>query len=982
MADLEKTVQIIFEGSDRVSGLINGMQSKMSGMASNVADITEPLANWHDGILKVDAALSALAVGGMAYSIYKFGEFEDVMLAVKGIIRASDTDYIRLNELVKGLGATTRYTATEAAEGLRFLAMAGLDVEEAIGALPNMLNLAQAAAINLGEAADISTNIMTGYGASVDDLTRINDVLTATFTNSNTNLLELGQAFKYAGPVAKALGFDIEEVAATFGVLANAGYKADMAGTALRNIMVALVKPAGNMGKLFNKLGIDTSEMGVNLASSSNALRSLGVSVKDADGNMRPLTDILAQLQRGLERIPDKADRTAVLMEIFGKRGGPQMAALLEQGVTAISGMESKIRSLGGVTDDIAKQMESGIGGTIRLIRSSVEAVTIEIGERIAAGAIPAGQGMAELIRAINSEIRAGSFDEIFNAIESFGVDLEAVFIAVAANLPTALDRVDFSRFVGAIQAVVAETGNLFKAFFGEIDLTTPEGLAAAIQKIVNAGTKLAEVSEGIIEHWERWSRWLGEIVERLGEMDKETANTIGNMLGLGKELNVVSRIAENFNTALGGLNRLLTLTLVRQTYAFVSSIKLTGTALTSLATSVSTAIGSAAGQVGLLGLAAVAGWTAGTLINDHVPAVGRAAQAVIGWADDLLDFSGKQERARKETEIFDRLINTLAETTDDYTYDLSKLRAELLGLGYDITDLPDAKIIKLAADADILSFEDAQQLIHARVPNSREVEIYVNSQRAAADLSTFGEDADEAARARTLALTVATDGQSVTATNRVIDDLENRTANPSPYVLTIRGDGSIEIVRNQLASLPSDKTVKVKTELDELETKRFEAQLSVVDALTKGYFETIQSQVEWEAKLEIAEVEANAAKIEAIMSALTAAFSSSGEILSTALGAFAEMSASNPLWISMQEFIEREFAIREETLELTRETAAAEIDLMRARQAAYERGDAQVQIDGTGLQPHLEAFMFEILSAIQVRANAEGADFLVGLAT
>lgn len=553
MADLTKTVKVLFQGQDSITPSLKTMSRNMESFGSGLSKVADPFVGIATSVLALDAAIAALAVGGVAFAVGKFAAFEDVMLKVKGVLGASDAEYAALTETTKNLGATTKFTAMEAAQGLEFLALAGMNTTTAMEALPNVLNLAQASAMDLGAAADLVTNIMAGYGIKSKDLAKTNDVLTATFTNSNTSLAQLGEAFKFVGPVAKSLGFSLEETAATLGVLGNAGYQAEKGGTSLRNIMLALVAPAGNMGKLMKELGVDTNELGVDFSSSANALKSLGVNIKDSSGNILPFANILDQIKAGLEAIPDPADRTATLVEIFGKRGGPQLAALLEQGSGAITGLEKKIDSLGGITKKIADQMESGMGGSLRAISSAFEAITLEIGEKAAKAIKPGAMGVIDLFRAIQSEVKTDSFKPLFDALAAFGADIEAELKQITANLPEALKGLNFDDLIASFKDLSNELGGLF----GAIDLSTPEGLRNAIQLVIDSIAGLSNVTAGLIDMLSPMSNDLTLLVKTFNALPDGVQKFAGQILGLSIAMAGLGAILVTGSAVMSGLSAL-----------------------------------------------------------------------------------------------------------------------------------------------------------------------------------------------------------------------------------------------------------------------------------------------------------------------------------------------------------------------------------------------------------------------------------------
>ncbi|MCP4552787.1 MAG: phage tail tape measure protein, partial [Bacteroidetes bacterium] len=203
------------------------------------------------GAFKTFAAAAVVSIGAVSVAVVKMGaDFEKQMAIVGGVSRASEEDLIRLEKAARESGATTEKTAKQSAEAMQFLAMAGLEANEIIAALPGVINLSTAANIDLAASADIATNVLAGMGLQVSDLARVNDTLVAASTRANTNVLELGEAFKYVAPVAKAVNLSLEDTSAILGTLANSGVKASDAGTDLRQALV-------RTGKVAKQLGMD-----------------------------------------------------------------------------------------------------------------------------------------------------------------------------------------------------------------------------------------------------------------------------------------------------------------------------------------------------------------------------------------------------------------------------------------------------------------------------------------------------------------------------------------------------------------------------------------------------------------------------------------------------------------------------------------------------------------------------------------------------
>jgi TP901 family phage tail tape measure protein len=343
----------------------------MSTLANLLVKISADASGLDKGLSETDAAMKRIGGGmqtagkaltlGLTAPLVAFGglaliaaaDFESAMKRVGALSGASGEDLQRLEDQAKQLGASTQFSAGQAADAMGFLAMAGFDADEILGAMPSTLRLAAAAQMDLAQAADITSNILTGYGMEVEDLAHANDVLVKAFTSANVDLSMLGESLKYVGPIARAAGVDFEEVVAAIGLLGNAGIQGSMAGTSLRMIIGALAPATG---------------------AAAVQLRKMGVATHDSAGQMLPLADIVG----GLERVGLSAGDA---LAIFGQRAGPAMAALVSQGGDALRDFTTNLRDSAGTAEMIAGVQMQGLHGAFKLLKSAIEAVQIAIAQ-------------------------------------------------------------------------------------------------------------------------------------------------------------------------------------------------------------------------------------------------------------------------------------------------------------------------------------------------------------------------------------------------------------------------------------------------------------------------------------------------------------------------------------------------------------------------------------------------------------------------
>ena len=306
--------------------------------------------------------MAMMATGG---GIVAFGKnvvettrnFEDGMARVQAVTNATQAEFQMMEQEALKWGSNTRYTATEASNSLENLTRNGLSATEATAALGPTLQLAQANTIGLAEAADITTNVMNGFGLEVKDMGRVNDVLSSTAAHSATNISQLAEAEKNAAPFGHSLGQSIEQVNAALGVLADVGIKGSDAGSAIRMVLMGLASPTAKQQKAFKQLGLDISE---------SSLRSEG------------LTKTLEKLRdSGVMKAANSAE---LLGDIFGRRVAPQAMALLNN----VDGLKSKLDILNnsqGTTARMFEQSYSNMSNSIYGIQSAWEHLLISIGQ-------------------------------------------------------------------------------------------------------------------------------------------------------------------------------------------------------------------------------------------------------------------------------------------------------------------------------------------------------------------------------------------------------------------------------------------------------------------------------------------------------------------------------------------------------------------------------------------------------------------------
>lgn len=314
-------------------------------------------------------------------------EFEAQMSRVQALTRLdkNSAELAALRAQARQLGADTMFSATEAAEGQAFLGMAGFDAKQIQAAMPGLLDMAKAGDTDLGRTADIGSNILGGFGLAAEEMSRVSDVLTQTMTTSNVTLEMLGETMKYVAPQARAAGASLEEMAAMTGLLGNVGIQSSQAGTALRAMLLRLAAPTGKATK---------------------ALATLKVQTADAQGNMRGIIDVLADVAKATQGM-GSARRMGYLKQIFGEEPASAVAELIDKaGSGGITAYLAKVRDSQGAAARTAQTMSDNMRGLRDELSSAWDEVKIGFFDQIAPELKEWGQLLLGFLRGLGDWVK------------------------------------------------------------------------------------------------------------------------------------------------------------------------------------------------------------------------------------------------------------------------------------------------------------------------------------------------------------------------------------------------------------------------------------------------------------------------------------------------------------------------------------------------------------------------------------------------
>lgn len=516
------SVEAVFKAIDRVTAPVSRMQNRVGkftrSMDRGFRKLNRTVDKFGRGLKRGAqvASVSLLLVGGAMADVINTGaEFEQTLVnaAAKfpGEIRRGTEAFQALEDAARRTGSTTEFTASQSAQALNFLAMAGFDAEASIAALPGVVDLATAAQIDLATASDIATDSLGAFNLLSKDavqnqknLSRVSDVFAKATTRANLSIEQMFEAIKDGAPVGVAAGQSLETIATFAAKMADAGIKGTRAGTGLKNIFLALNAPGSKAAQVMRRLGIQTA---------------------DADGNIRDAIDVFQDFSREVGKLPQQT-QLQVFNEIFGKI--PIAAAInLTNAADKMKDFRGELEAASGTSAEMAGVMRDTLQGRLNSLKSAVEGVKISIfslnngplaevienttawireNEKLIATNI--GEFFAKMIEGLVFIAKHGS--SILNVtkwvlgliivLKTLAAILTVVNLVMAAN-PVVLIVLGVMALIAAIAALIIWWDDLVDAFMkgGQ----TMDLIVAGIGVLLGPIGMLAAAAALVIKHWD-----------------------------------------------------------------------------------------------------------------------------------------------------------------------------------------------------------------------------------------------------------------------------------------------------------------------------------------------------------------------------------------------------------------------------------------------------------------------------------------------
>lgn len=359
-------------------------QEKVAAINEKIDKNNAAIAQTKSQLTGTIGAIAAVGTAIYAGPVKKAAEFQEQMSGVKAISGATTEEIAQLSNKAKEMGASTKFTATEAGQAMEYMAMAGWKTEDMLGGIEGIMNLAAASGEDLASVSDIVTDALTAFGLSASDAGHFSDVLAQASSNANTNVGMMGSTFQKVAPVAGALGYSVEDMSLGIGLMANASIKAEVAGTSLKTALANMAKPTD---------------------AQAAAMEKYGISLTNADGSMKSFGDVVKNLRSSLGGLSE-AEQVAAATTIFGKESFTGMLAIVNASEADFNKLTDAVYNCDGAAKQMAETKLDNLNGSITLAQSAFDALQVELGELLLPTLTEGIKKFTEIVNVVTDFVR------------------------------------------------------------------------------------------------------------------------------------------------------------------------------------------------------------------------------------------------------------------------------------------------------------------------------------------------------------------------------------------------------------------------------------------------------------------------------------------------------------------------------------------------------------------------------------------------
>ena len=524
MADLTKTIEIIFGATDNTGGALKNIASEFDNLGDFAGNIADPFAGLGKNILAVETAMVSLGAAVVVYSTTQAVKMESAQKSLIKVLGESETDIDGYTESIKNLSLSFGVSGIAATDSVTAFKQAGFTIEESLGLVETSLTAVKIAELGADEAASLLIATIRGTGSSAEDAAHFMDAWNEASNNYATSAKEVAIATAALAPLADSAGLSFDKMV---------------------GLTVPMIEVLGSGSEAANTLKVSLANLTSDSSKVTDTLSAIGIAQKDANGEFRSANDILDDLGAAWPAL-SKSQQANYAQLLFGKEQYARMLIVLNDYNKVLEVTEASESSYGSAQEELQIALAK-TETQIERLKVAFQSAAVGFGENFLSETGGVAEGLADISVAISDIISEGGLSPLIDLIKNPLATLEQDLKQIAQILPEAFAQVDFSLLVRSFENLGEEMSDVLGLLLGEgIDLTTPKGLVTALQKAVDILAALTNVSAGIIQEFAPIFDALGKLSGKTGEFSEDTQEAVGNFLG-------AAILISDYGLALGG---------------------------------------------------------------------------------------------------------------------------------------------------------------------------------------------------------------------------------------------------------------------------------------------------------------------------------------------------------------------------------------------------------------------------------------------
>jgi len=938
MADLEKSVSIIFEGVDQMGAGVDSATKRLNSITGAAQGVVDPIASATMGVIKFEAALLAAGVGVTSLAVKMAGDFDGQFREISTLIDASGEDLGQFREDILAYANDSGKSLESITSATYNAISAGVDYTESLGAVSQAEKLAIAGKGDLDSSLTVLVSTLNTYGAGMDEAESYSDLLFQTVRSGQTTLPELSASLAQVTGTANAGGVEFEELSAAIAAVTAGGAPTSQAMTQIRGAIAAIINPTQGALQVAEDLGIQFD---------ATALRSQG------------LEGVLREVERATG---GNVDEMAKLFTNSEALNG--VLALTGTGAERFAEKLDDMANSAGATLKAYEEMADEIGLGNQRIANGFRVMMVGIGAPLLDEFGGIQEAIAQIFKAIGASVTGGQLQQFVGLIEGVMQSLEQTLRDVATNLPAALESADLSGFVRGFEVVRDAIGELFN----NVDITTVEGLVSVIATLGSGVELLGEFTAGTITA-------IGPFIEKLAEL---AAIVLKIDPAWAAMLGVIGGSAVVISTLLSSLASLVAVAVALGGSSGAIPV------LTKAVGSFATVLGRIAGPTGAAYLA--------------IEGLSKLKNTLEEFDEFKFNFSDELVKELEKTSGAQRV------TTEAGLFSIQKLAegyvslSERFGWGdqaeADFSQLSEAAVdaaIKVAASAKQIggeSADDVKRISEAAIEAALAVATSSNEMQAGlerVEAPLFDQLDDMPESLERVRRVFDKEGQGIVvsaeAVGKALFNLQEA------YDSGEIDEAKYNKLKTALLGL-RDSSNKAATSQEVLSGEVLNSEDAILKARTAVLEQTVAleqlasneriKKFEVGVNFQIAKMETDAKRFESILNATSSTIASTAQAATSMFGTLDNLSGGDKF--RARSAIDKQLKIQKEAANQQGKLIDAQVKNLTARTQALQNGEGLIKIESDGLEPALEMIMWQVLEKVQLRANAESTEFLLGL--